>query len=95
MLCVAKLTKASMKDGTKSRKLGSQSKMGSCIKLDDIDTETGMCAPIHVVVLVSLKLSSSTQVDSKSKSAMLFEEFLVDHIKDTNESSLSISVSRS
>ena len=60
-----------MKDDTKSRGLRSQRKMGSCIKLHDIDTETGMCFPIHVVVSVSLKLSSSTQIDSKSKRTLL------------------------
>ena len=45
--------------------------MGSCINLDDIDTEIGMRFPIYVVVSVFLKSSSSTQTDSKSKIAML------------------------
>ena len=88
---LANFSKASMKDDTKSRRLGPQSEMGSCIKLDGIDIENGMCLPTHNVVSVSFKSSSFTQVDSKSKTAML--KFLVVRIRD--KSSLSNRVSRS
>ena len=70
LLCVAIFSEASRKDDTKSRGLYYQRKMGSCINLDNINTEIGMCFPIHVVPL-SLKFSSSTQLDPKPKIAML------------------------
>ena len=44
-----------------------------------MDTEIGTCLPIHVVVFVSLKDSSWTQIDSKSN----FAKFLFTRVLDT------------
>ena len=43
--CAAKLSKASTKDDTKSRGLGSLKKKDSCIKLDDVVTDTWHVPP--------------------------------------------------
>ena len=40
--------------------------MGSCNKLEEIDTDIGSCFPIQVVVLVSFSSLDGTQTDSKS-----------------------------
>ena len=45
--------------------------------------DNGSCIPIQVVVFVSLKASSWTQIDSKSKNAEFFEEFLFTRVPDT------------
>ena len=38
-------------------------------RFEGMETELGICFPIHFVVLVSLKLSSCTQIESKSNIA--------------------------
>ena len=73
--CVVKFSKAWTKGDTKPRGLGSQRKMGSCLKLDDADTGTGKGFPIHVVVSMSSKSWSSTQIDWKFKNFMLLKSF--------------------
>ena len=80
LLRAAEVSIASMKDNTTSR-FGLQRKMSSCIKLDEIDTENGICFPIHVVVSVSLKISSSTEV-TKFKNSHVVKEFFVACIRD-------------
>ena len=75
LFCVARFSKASMKDDTKSRGLGLRRKMGCLNKLEDIAAENGICLPIPVAVLVSLESSSSAQIDSKSKIAMSSKRF--------------------
>ena len=54
LLSVAKFSKASKKNDTRSRILGSQRKMGSCIKLDDIDTVTGHVVKEFVIVCAGI-----------------------------------------
>ena len=73
--CKAKFSKAKTKDDIKSQGLREQRKIEVSIKLDKIITEIGICFPIHVVVSVSLKFPSSTQIDSKSRMAMLLKSF--------------------
>ena len=47
--------------------------MSSFTKLDHNGAESGVRFPIHVVVSVSLKASYPAQIDSKSKTTMLFK----------------------
>ena len=75
VLCVVKISKASMKADGKSRSLGPQEKMNSCIKLDDIETKNYVCSPLRVFVSISWKVPFSAHVDSKSKTAMLIKSF--------------------
>ena len=42
-------------------------KMGSSIKIDDLEIEVGTCFPIQVVVCISFSSSVETQFDSRSK----------------------------
>ena len=59
--------------------------MGFCMNLDDVVTGIGMCFPIYVAVSVSLKNSSSTEIDSKSEMAMLVGCFFVCLINESRE----------
>ena len=95
LLCVAKFTKASMEVDTKWRGLGSQKNLGSCIKSDNIDAEIGMCFPIRVVVLVPLKFSCSSQIDLKSKLAMILKSLWLFVSGIPNQSNFSNIVLRS
>ena len=56
-----KTSNVSIKDDTKSRRLGLWRYMGSRFELDDDDTETGISYTIHVLDSVYLKSSSSRQ----------------------------------
>ena len=71
LLCVGKFSRASLKVDTMSQWLGLPRKIVSDIKMDDKETKIGMCFSVHIVVLVYLKSSSSSEIDSKSKMAML------------------------
>ena len=53
LLCVARFSRAILKDDTKSRGLGLQRIIGSCEKLEDIGTDDWIWLPIHVVYSVS------------------------------------------
>ena len=59
LLCVAKISKASMKDDIKSPGHRAQKTNGSGNKLDKIDTEIATRFPFQIVVSVSLNFSSS------------------------------------
>ena len=50
-------------------------KIGSCNKLEEIDTEIGSCFPIQVVILVSFSSIDETQIDSKSNTAQFLNSF--------------------
>ena len=50
--------------------------MGSGIRFDEIETDIGTSFPTHFVVLVSLYVSSLTQIDSKSKTEV-FKHLLI------------------
>ena len=50
-------------------------KTGFSTRFEVIDTDTGTCFPIQVVVIVSLKVSSWTQIDSKSNIAKFLKSF--------------------
>ena len=45
--------------------------MGSCNKLEEIDTEICSCFPSQVVVLVSFSSPDGTEIDSKSDRAKI------------------------
>ena len=66
---------ASMNDSTKSRGLELQKNNGMAIKIEDIETETGTCLPIQIVVSVFLNFSPEIQIDSKSKTARFLKSF--------------------
>ena len=51
-----------------------QRKIGSSTRFEEIDTDIGTCLPIQVVVILSLKVSS-TQTDSESKTAKFLKSF--------------------
>ena len=53
-----------------------QRKFGSLTMFENVDTDIGTCFPIHVVVFVSLKVFSWTQIVSKSNIAN-FENFFI------------------
>ena len=44
-------------------------KMASYFKLEEIDTEIGLCFPIELVALVTFSSLDGTQIDSKSNPA--------------------------
>ena len=67
--------------------------MGSVIKFDEIETDTGTCFPIHVVVSVCLYDSSLTQMDSKSNIAKFLNIFYSFLYGMSNASNLSKTVS--
>ena len=52
-----------------------QRKIGYSTKFEEIDTDIGTCFPIQLVVFVSLKVSSWTQMDSKSNVAKFLKSF--------------------
>ena len=51
--------------------------MGSSIRFDNIEIETGTWFPFQVVISVSFSSSVETQIDSKSKIARLLKKFVV------------------
>ena len=75
MLCVAKPSRAPIKEDTRCRGFELQRKNGSGIRFDEIETEIGTCFLIHLVVSVPLYVSSFTQIDSKSKMAKFLNNF--------------------
>ena len=75
LLCVAKPSRALIKEDTRCRGSELQTKMASGIRFDEIETDIGTCFPIHFVVLVSFYVSSLTQIDSKSKTAKFLNNF--------------------
>ena len=74
-LCVAKLSRALIKEDTRCRGSEFQKKLGSGIRFDEIEIDIGTCFPIHFVVSVSLYVSSLTQIDLKSKTAKFLNIF--------------------
>ena len=82
-ICVTKFSKATTKDDTKSPGLETQKKICSCIKLDDVKIEVCVCFPIHDDVFVSVKLSSLTHIESRSKIAVMFKKLLVVSVSKT------------
>ena len=48
---------------------------GSSRRFEEMDTEIGTCLPLHVVVFVSLKDHSWTEIDSKSNFARFLKGF--------------------
>ena len=69
LLCAANFSRAPMKDATRWWGSELQKKTGSSPRCEETDTEISRCFPIHVVVFVSLKVSSRRQIDSKSNFA--------------------------
>ena len=69
LLCVAKPSRALIKEDTRCRGSELQKKTGSGIRFDENETDMRTCIPVHFVVSVSLYVSSLTQTDSKSKTA--------------------------
>ena len=64
--------------------------MGSSIRFDDIETETGTCFPIQVLICVSFNSSVGTQNASKSKIARLRKSLLSSETVRLNPSSFQI-----
>ena len=52
-----------------------QIQMASGIRFDEIETDVGTCFLIHLVVSVSVYVSSLTQLDSKSKTTKFLNNF--------------------
>ena len=77
LLCVARPSRALIKEDTRCRGSELQRKMGSGIRFDEIETDIGTCFPNHFVVSVSLYVSSLTQIDSKSKNGQVFKQLLI------------------
>ena len=75
LLCVAKRSRALLKEDTRWRGSELQRKFGSAIKFDETETDTGACFPMHFVVSVSFYVSCLTQIDSNSKTAELLNNF--------------------
>ncbi len=69
-------------------------KIGSSTRFEEIYTDIGTCFPIQVVVFVSLKDSSWTQIDLKLNLAKFSDSFCSLVYLITKESSLSKRVSR-
>jgi len=49
--------------------------IGSSPRFEEMDAEIGTCFPMHVVVIVSLQVFFSTQIDSNSTFAEFSEKF--------------------
>ena len=94
LLWEAKLSRTPVKDATRWWGLELQMKIGSSTRFEEIDTDIGTCFLIQVVVFVSLKSSSWTQIDSRSNIAFFFNSFYSLVYLIPNESSLSKRVSR-
>ena len=75
LLCVADPSRASTNETTNTLGLELNEKIGSSIKLDEIDKDNGTSLPIQGVALVSRKLSSWTQVESKLNFATFLKSF--------------------
>ena len=75
LLCVAKPARALTKEDTRCRGSELQRKMGSGLRFAEIETDIGTCFPIYFVIAVSLYVSSLTQIDSKSKTAKILNNF--------------------
>ena len=52
-----------------------QMKIGPSTRFEEMDTDIGTCFPIQVVVFVSRKVSSGTQIGSKSNIAKFLKSF--------------------
>ena len=92
LLCVAKPSTASTNDSTKTRGLELHRNIGMAKRFEDIETDTGTCLPIQVVVSVFSSFSSGIQIDSKSKTARLLKSFSSSVYWILNKSSYSITV---
>ena len=64
-----------LKDETRCWGLVLQRKLGSCLKFDEIETDTGTCFRIHFVMSVSVYESLVTQIESKSKTTEILNKF--------------------
>ena len=51
-------------------------KIGFFTRFREMETEMGICFPIHFAVSVSLKLFTCTQIDSKSNLASFRKKFV-------------------
>ena len=75
LLCRARPSRYPIKDVTRWWGSELQSKIGSAIRFEEMDTEIWTCFPIQVVLFVSLRVSSWTQIESKSKIAKFLKSF--------------------
>ena len=80
---------------THSIELEMHKEIGLSIKLDEIDTESRTSLEIQTILMVSPKLSPSTQFGPKSKYAFSWKNFWLCVYGDPKKFSLSSSVSRS
>ena len=75
LLWRAKFSRAAIEQATRCWGSEFQMKIGSFTRFEEMETEMGICFPIHFLVSVSLKLSSCTQIDSKSKESDFWKVF--------------------
>ena len=92
LISVARFSRESMKDDTKSWDLTLRKNVGSSTRRNDVETEVEVSFLISVVVSGTLDFSSSTQTDSTSELAILLKCSSMYGISE--ESSLSKCVSR-
>ena len=88
LLCVAEVLKASMQIYTKPRGLGSQKKMGSCIKVDYIEIKIKNIFPIPCCCSGVVEIFIFHTDWFKVKNSLVVRDFLVVCIKKPNKSSL-------
>ena len=85
--------KSLFKRGWGVLRIGIANKIGSWIKFDEMQTDIGICFPIHFVVFISLYEPGLTQSGSKSEAAKLLNNFCSSLLGILNASNLSRRVS--
>ena len=66
----------------------------SSTRFEEMDTDINTCFPVQIIVFVSLKVSSWTQLDLKSNSAKFLKRYILPKYLKPKESSLSKSIFR-
>ena len=71
------LSRAPIKDATRWWGSELQRNIASSTRFEEMDTDIGTCFRIQIVVVVPLKVSSLTQIDSKSNIVKFLKNFFV------------------